>query len=132
MRDLSDQVEDVVAALDARLDGRRVAHVVHDQVDAVAHVLDVEEVAAVARHERVDHGDVGAELDQASRDVRADEAESAGHERAATGEGGPEVAIHARPIRFSRISSRHSLPSPIATCPTRFRLKNCERPWRRW
>ena len=131
MRHLADQIEDEVASLDARFDRRGIAYVVDDQLDAVAHVVDVEAVAAVAGNHRVDHGDVGAIRDEASHDVRTDEAEATGNEGATAGERSAKVAAH-RAIFLSTISSHQSLPSPTATWPTRRRLKNCERPCRRW
>ncbi len=43
---------------------------------------DVEEVAAVVVDERIDDQDVGAEIDERTREIRSDEAEPAGDEDA--------------------------------------------------
>ena len=45
---------------------------------AIVDAVDVEEIAAVVGDERVDEQDVGVELDEAPREVAADEAQAAG------------------------------------------------------
>ena len=74
---------------------------------------------------------LGAELHQTPHGAAPDEAESPGHERAPSCQAGAELAAHFW-IRRSTISSHQSRPRPRATCPTRLKLKNCERPCSRW
>ena len=100
-------------------------------VHPLAHALEVERVPAAARREGVDRRHLGAELHQTPHGAAPDEAESPGHERAPSCQAGAELAAHFW-IRRSTISSHQSRPRPRATCPTRLKLKNCERPCSRW
>ena len=48
---------------------------------------EVVRVRTVARHPRIDHGDLGTALGQGEREVRSDESESAGDDAPAPGNG---------------------------------------------
>ena len=142
--DAAREVEDVVHAADDVVDDLLVADVDAVDFDAVAHVGDVEGVAALVGQQRVEHRDLRADLDEAAHEVAADEAEAAGDERRA-----PLVLAKkfrlahvlrerfggVRPTRPPRRRSRagapafsHSPSRSSAVRPTRRRVKNCERP----
>src|SRR5688572_24572064 len=65
------------------VDDLLVAHVGGVDFDAVAHVADVVEVAALIGQQAVEHRDLRADLDQTADEVAADKAEAAGDERRA-------------------------------------------------
>ena len=81
--DLAGEVEDHLAALHEVIHRAGLPHVGDVDRDAVFDAGDVEQVAAVVGDQRVDQQHVGAELDQAVREVAADEAEAAGDHHAA-------------------------------------------------
>ena len=75
---LAREAEDDVAIADEMVHRRLLADVGHVDAHPIGDAVDVEQVAAGVRDERVHEQHVGAELDQAAREVAADEPEAAG------------------------------------------------------
>ena len=80
--DLAGEVEDQVLVLDQAADRPGVADVRVLDVDPVGDLADVERVAPVLRDQRVDDRHLGAAVDERRRQVRSDEPEPAGDDRA--------------------------------------------------
>src|SRR5262249_17535926 len=85
VRHLAGEVEHVFLILHQPVHRQPVADVTEVHGHAVAHRLDVEEVAAILGDHRVHNGDAGPKVREANRQVRADKAEAAGDEDAAAG-----------------------------------------------
>jgi hypothetical protein len=111
--DLAGEIEDHLAALHEVIHRARLAHVGDVDGDPVLDAGDVEQVAAVVGNQRVDEQDVGAKIDEAMREVAADEPQSArDHHAPAAIE---SVGAH-RPLRCSlrMTSAHHSFITSIA------------------
>ena len=81
--DLPGEIEDDLAVAHEVVHRARLPDVGDVDAHAILDARDVEEVAAVVGNERVDEQDVGAEIDEAAREVAADEPEPAGDHHAA-------------------------------------------------
>src|SRR5262249_19428681 len=81
---LAGEVEDDITALDQVVHRRRLGEVGAIDVDAIGDRVDVEQVAAVVRDERIDQQHVGAEIHQPAGEIAADEAEAASNHHGST------------------------------------------------
>src|SRR5215831_18191740 len=85
-----------------------VAHVAEVEAHAIAHRLEVVEIAAVVGEHGVGDHHLGALLDQADRERRADEAGAAGDQRALPAEAGGGGGSRAHGVADRSISARAS------------------------
>ena len=82
--DLASEIEDDVPPGDEIVHRRLLADVGDVDAHPISDAIDVEQVAAVIRNERVDQQHVCAERDELPRQIAADESEAAGnHDRSA-------------------------------------------------
>ncbi len=84
MAGLADQIEDDVAITNEVGQNVPVPEVGQVDRNPVGNPIQIEPVAAVLGYQAVDNQDVGAQRDQAARQVRADETESAGDQHPAS------------------------------------------------
>ncbi len=105
--DLAGEVEDHVLAAHQIVHGAGLAHVGDVEPHAILHRLDVEQVAARIRDERVDEQHLRAEVGEADGQVAADEAEPAGdHHAAPAVEVGAHVSVAPAPAGPRRARRR--------------------------